>query len=202
MPKYKLTYFDLEARGELIRLIFAAAKVEYEDHRISLDEWPKFKSNFPFKQLPVLYIDDNPPLAQSGAIEKYLASIYGLNGGNELEAAYIEMMTSQINDVTLSQLPFFEKDEKIKNEKFDKQFQEKILPSLKYIESQMKNGEFLVGKKLSYADLFVMQIVMYFRKAFPKYLSEVPKLCALSDRTSKVEGVKQYLENRPKNLLF
>ena len=46
MPKYKLTYFDLEARGELIRLIFAAAKVEYEDHRISLDEWPKFKSSY------------------------------------------------------------------------------------------------------------------------------------------------------------
>ena len=43
MPNYKLTYFDLEARGELIRLIFAAAKVEYEDHRISLDEWPKYK---------------------------------------------------------------------------------------------------------------------------------------------------------------
>ena len=73
-----------------------------------------YQTDFPFKQLPVLYIDDNPPLAQSGAIEKYLASIYGLNGGNELEAAYIEMMTSHINDVTLSQLPFFEKDEKIK----------------------------------------------------------------------------------------
>ena len=73
-----------------------------------------YQTDFPFKQLPVLYIDDNPPLAQSGAIEKYLASIYGLNGGNELEAAYIEMMTSQINDVTLSQLPFFEKDVKIK----------------------------------------------------------------------------------------
>ena len=45
MTKYKLTYFDLEARGELIRLIFAAAKVKYEDHRVSYhDEWPKVKS--------------------------------------------------------------------------------------------------------------------------------------------------------------
>jgi len=202
MTKYKLTYFDLEARGELIRLIFTVAKVKYEDHRVSFDEWPQIKPKMPFQQLPVLYIDDNPPLTQSGAIEKYLASIYGLNGDNELEAAYIEMITNQINDVTLSALPFFEKDEKVKDEKFSKQFQEKIIPSMKYIENQMNNNEFLVGKKLSYADLFVMQIILYFKRAFPKYLPEIPKLCALSDRISQMEGVKQYIDNRPKNLLF
>lgn len=40
MPNYKLHYFNLRARGELIRLIFAAAGVEYEDYRIPFKDWP------------------------------------------------------------------------------------------------------------------------------------------------------------------
>jgi len=34
MTSYKLTYFNLRARGEIVRLVFAAAGVEYEDHRV------------------------------------------------------------------------------------------------------------------------------------------------------------------------
>ena len=65
-------------------------------------------------ELPVLYVDDNPPLAQSGAIEKYIASMHGLNGENELEAAYIEMVTSQLKDVTFSAPGFYEKNPELK----------------------------------------------------------------------------------------
>ena len=32
-PKYKLTYFNAKARAEPIRMIFAVAKVPYEDFR-------------------------------------------------------------------------------------------------------------------------------------------------------------------------
>ena len=47
MTTYKLTYFDCRARGEIIRFIFAAAGVPYEDHRLELDleseNWLEFK---------------------------------------------------------------------------------------------------------------------------------------------------------------
>ena len=43
MPSYTLEYFDLQARGEIIRLIFAEAAVEYEDHRIAFQDWLKLK---------------------------------------------------------------------------------------------------------------------------------------------------------------
>lgn len=39
MSAYKLTYFDVRGRAEIIRLIFAQAGVEYEDIRIGQDEW-------------------------------------------------------------------------------------------------------------------------------------------------------------------
>ena len=50
MPQYKLYYFDVRGRGELIRLIFAYAQVPYEDFRFQGDQWiehkpSKFSSN-------------------------------------------------------------------------------------------------------------------------------------------------------------
>lgn len=39
MPTYKLTYFDLRARAEIIRLVFAAAGVDYEDVRLEAEQW-------------------------------------------------------------------------------------------------------------------------------------------------------------------
>ena len=39
MAPYKLTYFKARGRAEVPRMIFAKAKVEYEDVRVSSDEF-------------------------------------------------------------------------------------------------------------------------------------------------------------------
>jgi len=43
MTHYKLTYFDFRARGEIIRFVFAAAGVQYDDYRIEGSEWMQLK---------------------------------------------------------------------------------------------------------------------------------------------------------------
>ena len=43
MPNYKLLYFNVKARGESIRLIFAEAGIEFEDKRVEPSEWPEIK---------------------------------------------------------------------------------------------------------------------------------------------------------------
>jgi len=43
MPTYKLLYFNLRGIGELVRLIFKQAGVDFEDFRFSRDEdWHKY----------------------------------------------------------------------------------------------------------------------------------------------------------------
>ena len=47
-PKVKLVYFDLRARGEIIRIILNYGGVEFEDERIQApwvegSDWPKVK---------------------------------------------------------------------------------------------------------------------------------------------------------------
>ena len=42
---YKLTYFNIRARGEAIRMMMTFAGQPFEDDRIELEEWfPKLKS--------------------------------------------------------------------------------------------------------------------------------------------------------------
>ena len=71
MVHYKFNYFNLRGRGEIIRLIFVAAGQEFEDHRIEREDWPKFKPNAPFGQVPYLEVKDGAnsfALSQSVAI--------------------------------------------------------------------------------------------------------------------------------------
>ena len=45
MSGYKHYYFTLRARGEVSRLAFAAANIEFEDIRLDFDaDWPKEKA--------------------------------------------------------------------------------------------------------------------------------------------------------------
>ena len=44
MPHYKLTYFNVRGRAEPIRMIFKAAGVEFEDIRITGEEWSALKA--------------------------------------------------------------------------------------------------------------------------------------------------------------
>ena len=43
MPSYKVYYFNARGFGEMLRLAFAEAGVEYEDVRYNHEEWPKHK---------------------------------------------------------------------------------------------------------------------------------------------------------------
>ena len=58
MSRFKLTYFDFDGgRGEPIRIAFHAAGVEFEDHRISFDEFMKNRGDMRFTCAPELEID-------------------------------------------------------------------------------------------------------------------------------------------------
>ena len=40
MPAIKFTYFDIEAKGELTRLLLHAGNFDFKDERIPRSEWP------------------------------------------------------------------------------------------------------------------------------------------------------------------
>ncbi|KAK5974147.1 Glutathione S-transferase [Trichostrongylus colubriformis] len=76
MAQYKLTYFNGRGAAEIIRQLFVVAEKDYEDIRISGEDWPKHKAAMPFGQMPVLDVDGKK-LGQSYSIARYLAKQFG-----------------------------------------------------------------------------------------------------------------------------
>ena len=102
IPSYRLVYFDIRGRGELIRFLFAQAGVPYEDKRIALTEWPELKPVTLYGSLPVLEID-GVPLTGSTVIARYLAELseFDLAGSDELDNAHIAAIGNFITDLQM-----------------------------------------------------------------------------------------------------
>ena len=73
MVQYKLNYFNIRGRGEIVRLIFVAAGQEFIDNRIEHSNWPQLKANAPMGQLPYLEIlgSKSVKISQSMTICKF-----------------------------------------------------------------------------------------------------------------------------------
>ncbi|XP_070548576.1 S-crystallin SL11-like isoform X1 [Ptychodera flava] len=204
MPQYRLMYFNLRARAETSRMIFAAAGVEYEDVRVAREKWPTEKTSgkYPFGQMPCLEIDGTFTLAQSRAIGRYLANEYGLAGKDNLEKAKVDMVVDVCDDIHVgARNIFFEKDE-TKKAQLKADFvvkAESILAALEKLLSANNGGNgYLVGDSLTWADLefFVrMEYAPFFNAAI---LDQYPKLKALAERVSSVPEIAAWLKKRPK----
>ncbi|XP_077999156.1 hematopoietic prostaglandin D synthase-like isoform X2 [Glandiceps talaboti] len=137
MPKFKLIYFNCRARGEVIRLIFAAAGIEYEDFRLDRDdkEWSKFKSSFLFKHLPALEIEGGVyTLYQTHAIARYLANEFGLAGKTNLEKAKVDMVADEIEDLWLGLKEYYFGPEEKKADILKEVFENKLPTGLDNLE--------------------------------------------------------------------
>jgi prostaglandin-H2 D-isomerase / glutathione transferase len=123
---YKLFYFNVKALAEPIRFMLSYGNLEFEDNRISKEDWPKHKDckkieksqallitlftqfyflseAMPMGQMPVLEIDGKK-VHQSISICRYLAKKVGLAGKTDFENFEIDSVVDTVNDLRLSKL--------------------------------------------------------------------------------------------------
>merc|ERR1712170_105456 len=103
----KLIYFNVRGRAELSRLILAQAGVDYEDKRLTRDEFQAMKPSLPNGQLPAMEEDDGKMLSQSMAIARYLAKKHNLAGANAWESAQCDMVIDCVGDMLSKIIPIF-----------------------------------------------------------------------------------------------
>ena len=100
MPKYKLTYFDIDGgRAEPIRIALHSAGIEFEDHRISFPEFGEQRSAIRFHAVPVMEID-GVQVTQSNALSRYVGKMSDLYPTDPLQALYCDEVMGAMEDLT------------------------------------------------------------------------------------------------------
>lgn len=100
MTRYKLTYFDIDGgRAEPIRIAFHAAGIDFDDNRITFDEFSKMRSSTRFTCVPVLEID-GAQITQSNALSRYIGKMAGLYPVDDLQALYCDEVLGALEDLT------------------------------------------------------------------------------------------------------
>ncbi|XP_055298070.1 glutathione S-transferase-like isoform X2 [Sitodiplosis mosellana] len=201
-PTYKLYYFDIRGLGEQIRILLAYGGIEYEDIRITQEEWPAIKPTMPFGQIPVLEVDGTR-VYQSTSITRYLAKHVGLAGADDWESLLIDIAVDNLNEFDSKLVAaHYEKDDAIKAIKLAA-VKDEILPFyLDKFESFAKenNGHLALGK-LTWADIFFVAHLDFFNMvAGFNVIADRPNLQNVVSNVSNVESIKAWFEKRPDSL--
>eukprot|EP00931_Biecheleriopsis_adriatica_P068058 TRINITY_DN42093_c0_g1_i1.p1 TRINITY_DN42093_c0_g1~~TRINITY_DN42093_c0_g1_i1.p1 ORF type:complete len:227 (+),score=60.23 TRINITY_DN42093_c0_g1_i1:98-778(+) len=84
MAKIKLTYFNIEAAAEKVRLALVMTGTEFEDNRIDFAAWQELKPTTPFGQLPIMEVTledgTTKTFAQSVAMMRWAARKFDKSG--------------------------------------------------------------------------------------------------------------------------
>jgi len=199
---YKLTYFNVRARGEPIRFIFAVAGVPYEDRRIEKADWPALKQTFPWGKIPVLEVDGES-LAESTAICRFLAKRFKLTGSNELEAAKCDEYVDAMMDTRAQWKAFYFEADESKKAEMKKKFLETDVPNCfsrfeKILEKS--GGDYLLGGKVCWADLHIAHTLAFYETTVdPGVMKGYPKLLKFKEAVFNIPEIKEWVEKRPEN---
>ena len=212
--RYELYYWpSIQGRGEFVRLALAEADADYID--------VARRSNGVSKMMAV--VDGKgtktppfaPPFLKAGDlvishvanILMYLGQHHGLAPKTEAGRLWLHALELTITDFVseahdthhpLGPTLYYE-DQRAAAKRRTAEFWKLRVPKfLGYFEELLeKNGPFITGRKLTYVDLSLFQLIEGLRYAFPKQMSrferKIPKLVELRDRVARRPRIKAYL---------
>jgi len=207
---YKFHYFPARSRGEHLRYILYQSGVQFDDVIVMPDRWATLKAEVPLGFMPYLLVDDKVKLCQSMVVGQFLAAELGLAGRDHLEASQVFMYAHGVNDFHEKLIkhqfhalltPMFGKEDhnkaaevwqtELKNAAWKDhcELYTKVL--------QANGGTWLVGDRVSWADLFQAEIADRVGKLVdPQALDPYPLLKAHCQRVYELPNIKKYVAGR------
>ncbi|CAH2248679.1 glutathione S-transferase 3 [Pelobates cultripes] len=196
--KPKLYYFNGRGKMESIRWLLATVGVEFEE--VFLENREQYEGLLKegallFHLVPMVEID-GMKLEQTKAILQYIAGKYNLYGKDLKERVFIDMYvegTTDLMELIMSH-PFLLPEDKAKHiEVIKEKAKKRYLPI--YEKVLQDHGEnFLVGNKLSSADVQLLEAILMVEEKSADILSEFPLLQAFKERISKIPTIKAFLQ--------
>jgi glutathione S-transferase len=212
--RYELYYWpEIQGRGEFIRLALEEAGARYVDVARQRDSDAMFRMMNGTKRPPYA-----PPflkagklvIAQVALILHYLGPRLKLVPRSEADRLWAHQLQLTITDLVkeihdthhpISSQLYYE-DQRPAAKRYTGEFWKHRIPKLLgYFESVLaqSRGPFVFGRRLSYVDLSLFQIVEGLRYAFPKRMKrfekEILHLVALRDRVAVRPRIAAYLQS-------
>ena len=158
----KLDYFPTHGRAHAIRMLLSHCKVEYEDFHHNRKTFLEVKENYTYGQVPVLHLDDGTQLAQTGAIIRYIARVWGdenMYPTHSAELTYkIDKCMDECGDLGKEIAKFnypYHPEIKNKDDHF-LTFITKTFPAyLKELDGKFGDNKYLLGNEMTLADIVV-----------------------------------------------
>jgi glutathione S-transferase len=200
--KLELIYFKMRALAEAPRLLLNYTETEY-DYVMSWDyydkEWSEVKSKVPFRQLPMLVVDQKYEICQSIAILTFIEKIAGINISDPIlnAKANAVMQSAQELFMPLNPAINFAVGDSFKKKKED------MMPFLNTrfedLERALKDNDkkFYVDDKPHACDFAVYHHLDLSKLLDPKLINKFPRLEKFIEDIESIETVKSYLNSRP-----
>jgi glutathione S-transferase len=212
--RYELYYWPgIQGRGEYVRLALEEAGADYADAARSergmaamMRMMEVGKGTPPFA--PPFLKAGKLVVGQTANILLYLGSRLGLAPKPEAGKLWLHQLQLTVADLVLeihdTHHPLgpslYYEDQRGPAKKRNQEFWNERVPKyLGYFENLLKNngGSCLTGRRLTYVDLSLFQIVEGLRYAFPKRMKaferDIPGLIGLRDRVAARPNIKAYL---------
>ncbi|XP_066534711.1 glutathione S-transferase, alpha tandem duplicate 1 [Hoplias malabaricus] len=194
--KVVLYYFNGRGKMESIRWLLAVAGVEWEEvHLTTREQYEKLVNDgaLMFHQVPLVEID-GMKLIQTKAILNYIAGKYDLHGKDLKERLLIDMYAEGARDIMdmIMILPFTPSEKKQKQ--LDNLQTRAKVRSLPAFEKALTDSEFLVGNKLSCADVSLFEASLMLEELFPTILSTFPCIQAFQRRMKAIPAISKFLQ--------
>ncbi|XP_076771331.1 glutathione S-transferase-like isoform X5 [Arvicanthis niloticus] len=193
-----LHYFNGRGRMESIRWLLAAAGVEFEEKLFETrEEFEKLiqGGTLMYEQVPMVEID-GMNLVQTRAILRYVAAKYGLYGRNPEEQAWIDMYVEGLRDLSdmIMYFPLSLPEEKEMNlEYILERAKTRFFPV--YEKALRDHGQdFLVGNRLSWADVQLLEVILMAEECEAGVLSGFPLLQDFKVRISQIPTINRFLQ--------
>lgn len=160
MSEYKVIYFPVYGRAESTRMVLAHAKANWEDERISGEQFGPRKAagEFPNGQLPVL-VHNGKYLNESTAMLRYAGKQFGYYPADALEAWQADALVDYTNDFIGKLYPIL-MIRKDFSEAGQTEFINHLTTLVTFLSKTLAHGKaFLCGDKLTIADFHTASIV-------------------------------------------
>jgi glutathione S-transferase len=200
MTQPRLIYFAARGRAEVIRLILAEAGVAYEDDTFTGREAfaaLKASGRLPFLAVPV-WEEEGLRLAQSVAIANHIGRAHGMRGSSPREEALVDQAVGAVEDVR-TELRRLSSAEPAKRPEIRSELRTEVLPRWfghleRLLGANLKGSGFLVGDRLSVADLALWYLIEIARdNDFGSALDACPLLQGFFERIAAKPRIAAYL---------